>query len=317
MRRICFILCLVILLTGCGANTDQQNADPSSAAAQTTTLPQELTQSPTESTTLPQDPTVSPTETEPQEVPPVLTDAHTVVLDALRNKLEEDVSFEITFEYMNIAFHGIKQETVQEYAWDGSFCFKNLMKKWDHTLGYEFEEKAEYYYCYEGDSLLCYMRFNEEAPTKMRLSSEDKAEMDASRKQMIGAQAVLPDYLEDFSLVSEDSETGCLVYAFSIPLDQVLSDDIYLSSFVRYMLQMRTPAYEQIRDLRIGGSVKLDKASMTPMEVSFSFEELKPYVLTESSISAEYALESNFVSMIYRFDFELSQTIVIPDEFLP
>lgn len=117
--------------------------------------------------------------------------------------------------------------------------------------------------------------------------------------------------------MSEDSETGCLVYAFSIPLDQVLSDDIYLSSFVRYMLQMRTPAYEQIRDLRIGGSVKLDKASMTPMEVSFSFEELKPYVLTESSISAEYALESNFVSMIYRFDFELSQTIVIPDEFLP
>ena len=44
-------------------------------------------------------------------------------VDRIREQLEEDFSFNLSLEYMNIAVSGISQKTEQKYGKDGSFYF--------------------------------------------------------------------------------------------------------------------------------------------------------------------------------------------------
>ena len=75
--------------------------------------------------------------------------------------------------------------------------------------------------------------------------------------------------------------------------------------------------YRDIKDLNVQCTILVDRDSSCTMSYKMEFEELKPFVLSDGAISAEYAmpfLELFFIK--YTFDYALSDTTIIPDDFM-
>jgi len=232
-------------------------------------------------------------------------------IDSIKSALENDFSFTISYEYTNFPIYGISQHVEQLYGADDSFRFYCESRQWDYRNGYEFEENAEYYYQYEDDVFVCYMTVNGGEVIRTEIPQDGLQSMFENKWRMVGSDALLPAYFEAFT-----EEVKGELYTFKLPVGKVLEGDSYLSVFTNNMFKLSGNEYDSSLELNILCSCKVEKGSYRPIEISYDFTEIKPYVLTSGAMSGEYALDANFVSMIYEFDYDLPQTISVPDKFL-
>ena len=234
--------------------------------------------------------------------------------DILKGWLEENCSFTISYEYMNLAINGLTQVTEQTYAKDGSWVMKNHKKYWDHTSDYEREETAEFYYRYEGSQLICYSRIGDAAPQRSIMTQQALAEIAASREIMLGAPGLLPAYLEDLSLTEAD---GSAVFTFRLPADKVLSDGTFLSVCVGSAFTLYNARYPEDANASILCAFTADPETYRPKTLTFDFSEIKPYVLSSGALSGEYALGVDLMTMTYTFDYNFPETTQVPDHMIP
>ena len=232
-------------------------------------------------------------------------------LDRMKSQLENDFSFQISYNYTNLAFNGMSQQMQQQYGNDGSFYFSIERKQWDHRTDYDFSENVEYYYRYENNVMVCYMRTNDQEVQRSEISEEVENAMRADKYRIVGADTLFPAYLENFSEKIEGEE-----YTFTLPLDKVLEDDIYLSSFLSNVFTLCGKEYDPSLNLNILCTCITETDQLRPQKIVYDFSQIKPYVLSEGALSGEWALDTDFMYLYYEFDFVLQETIVIPNDVL-
>lgn len=288
MKRLFLtLLCSIILLSGCSASRDNSSDAPQNVETH-----------------------------QNGEEPQNSEEPEKDVLGAIENWLTEDFSFCISLQYMNLAYNGMSQEILQELAEDGSFHFITSMRQWDHNADFEYGVKAEYYYCYEDGAMVCYMRANDGQPERTVLTSAETEEILSSKSLFVGPDTLLPSYIEDFSEIGENTETGLFGCSFSLPLTEVVKSGTFLSALVQNAYALSGNEYDPESGVNILCIVEAEKETFRPVRISYDFSELKPYVLSESALSGEYALDTDLMYMIYDLDYELAETIPVPEDFL-
>lgn len=285
-RLVAFLLCIIFLLCGCSSGVPVAEAD----------LPEEVG-----------------IQTEIQAIQTQTLDDDLI---CLRQWLGEKYSYSISKQYMNLAINGFSQVITQETAQDGSFHFVVNWRQWDHPTNYDNSSKREYYYRYEGFTLCCYLRENDGEPTRMKLNKSDMDSLTCDKAQVIGPDALLPDYLEDFREIY-DEEAGQSGFSFRLPLKDVLSDDTLLRTYIDCIFCLLDSAYDPALNLNICCVVWTDPDTLQPIKLFYDFSELKPYVLTNGALSGEYALNTELMYFIYEFNYETIDTIPVPQDFIP
>ena len=235
-------------------------------------------------------------------------------LTAVKQWLEKDCSFDLSYQYMNLLINGVSQQIVQTFAADGSWSFISQQKVWDHTSNYESERNGEYYYRYEDSQFICYCSFDGNAPERFVLTDRDIAEIEADRPYVSGVPALLPDYMQDFSVTEAN---GAAVFTFQLPVEKVLEDNTMLSKFVTSVFSLSGAEYKPEYNAKILCTFESDPQTFQPKALSYDFSQIKPYVLSSGAQSGEYALDADFVTMTYTFDYALPDTTEIPAHMIP
>lgn len=276
-RYLCLLLGVALLLCGCARDGSAPKTEANDPPGTTTPTP-------------PQDP-----------------------LAAVKSWLEADFSFDISSEYMELAVFGISQKINQTSAADGSWSFFLQRKVWDHTLDYEQQTLAEYYYRYEDTKLVCYSKIDDGQPQRMELSDRERKELEKSKGDMVGVPGLLPDYLQDMS-VSQTEDAA--VFTFLLPVEDVLAETTILSVYIHNAM---TLSYRDSlpENLMVVCTLEADPQTFQPRSLSYDFSQLKPYVLSEGTLSGEYALDTDCMTLVYTFDYNLSETTTIPKSMLP
>jgi hypothetical protein len=214
---------------------------------------------------------------------------------------------------MELAVCGISQQINQTSAEDGSWSFFLQRKVWDHTLDYEQQTLAEYYYRYEDTKLVCYSKIDDGQPQRMELSDRERKELEKSKGDMVGVPGLLPDYLQDMS-VSQTEDAA--VFTFLLPVEDVLAETTILSVYIHNAM---TLSYRDSlpENLMVVCTLEADPQTFQPRSLSYDFSQLKPYVLSEGTLSGEYALNTDFMKLVYTFDYDLPETTTIPKSMLP
>ena len=135
--------------------------------------------------------------------------------------------------------------------------------------------------------------------------------MAADRQRIVGVDALFPHYLEEFSEKIEGEE-----YTFTLSLDKVLEDDTYLSAYLNNVFALCGKEYDPSLNLKILCTCITEKDQLRPQKIVYDFSQIKPYVLSEGALSGEWALDADFMYLYYEFDFDLQETIVIPNDIL-
>lgn len=281
------LTCMLLLLCGCGQTPPVTETNPPTTGTEPTTGGTE----PTTTEALPPEP-----------------------IELVRDWLELPFSFQLSYMYMDLGSHGNSQDTNMIYAEDGSYSMVNQHRSWDHRTGSESEEVAEFYYRYEGSDLVCYMRINDPQFSRSALSDADIKAMDRDRPRMAGAPAIVPDYLQDLSLT--ETANGA-VFTYSLPLKDVLDSGTILAVFVQNAFNQSGEKYDPATNLTVGCTLETDPETYQPRSFSFDFTEIKPYVLSDGALSGEYALQTDFMTMSYTFDYTLADTVTVPDTVIP
>lgn len=231
----------------------------------------------------------------------------------VREWLEKDFSFELSYEYKNLAVNGMSQDTTQITAADGSWYFRSMRKTWDHRYDYEYSEEAAFYYIYEDSQLVCYSRIGDDAPERMVLTEQEKAELEESKAVMVGVPGLLPSYAQDFLVTQTDSAVNI---SFRLPVEAVLADHTLLSVFVSNAFAMADIAYKSEYNLMILCTFEIDPHTFQPKSLAYDFSQLKPYILCNGAQEGEWALNRNFVTMVYTFDYDLKDTTIFPKDWM-
>lgn len=232
----------------------------------------------------------------------------------LQQWLNKDSSFTISYQYMNLAVNGMSQSITQTQAADGSWSFHNQRKVWYHTSDYEVEESAEFYYRYEGSQLVCYSSIDGSTPQRAQLSDRDIAAMDADKALMVGVPGLLPKYMQELT-ITQTNEAA--TFSFRLPVEKVLADNTYLSAFVSNVFTLSGSAYKPEYNATILCTFETEPQTFQPRSLYYDFSQIKPYVLSEGALSGETALDSDFLTMTYTFDYALPATTQIPDYMFP
>ncbi len=161
-------------------------------------------------------------------------------LDAMKEQLENDCSFNTSLMYMNLATNGMSQKMEQKYGKDGSFYFLVDRHIWNHTTDYDETEKNEFYYQYENDILYCYMKNNDGEISKQAISKSVIDEMTRDKMKIIGADSLFPTYLENFTEEFEGEK-----YKFSLPVGKALNDDTFLSTYLNNVFALSGAEYDE------------------------------------------------------------------------
>lgn len=235
-------------------------------------------------------------------------------LEAIRPWLEKDFSFYIDYEYNNFPFNGLSQQTTQTFASDGSWHFSIKRRIWNHTTDQESLETTEYYYRYEDSKLVCYSKMGVDTPARYVLTDTQQEAMKNDKENLVGVPALFPDYLQDLS-TTQTNKTA--IFTYSLPLEKVLASDTLLSSYVNYAFQLSGKEYDAKSAANILCAFEVNAQTHQPQNLTFDFSQLKPYVLTNGAQSAEFALETDFMTLSYIFDYDLCDTTEIPDEMIP
>lgn len=210
------------------------------------------------------------------------------VLPLLREALPELTSFTIEEPFMQLGYNGFTRTVRQETARDGSFHFKTDSHQWNHASGDDFTQSVEYYYRYESDVLTYYYRIDDDPPDRGIVSAEGKAEMDASCQLLIGADALFPRYLENFTDAGKDTESGLQCYTFSLPVEKILtnSKDTKIGDYLSNVFYFGACSAEtEFSGAAVQCTVWVSLQAMQPVRIQMDFAELRPYVLSESAQS--------------------------------
>ncbi len=232
-------------------------------------------------------------------------------LSVLKEQLSQKWNFQISYQYMHLAYNGFSQETIQTYAKDGSFFSSTERSYWDHTRDYEESTSAEFYYRYEDNNLICYFKENGSDSQRSVINAKALREMEASRLMLVGSDGLLPEYMEDFEEKTENT-----VYTFRLPVAEILKDETLLSIFIQNAFTLYGSEYDKKANISIMCTLETEPDSLRPLKLEFDFSELKPYVLSSGAHSGEYALDTDLMYMRYTFNADFADTISIPDDFL-
>lgn len=239
-----------------------------------------------------------------------LSSCQMTALDRMKKELNNDFSFDVSFMYMNLAKNGVNETMKQATGKDGSFYYLVEWSIWDHDADYEKTEKNEFYYRYEENVFYCYMKDNNGKISKQAISKSTEQEMKNDKKSIVGANAIFPSYIESFEEVEAYHK-----YKFSLPIDQVLKDNIHLSIFLDNVFGLSGVEYDETLNLKVVCNIETEEDTYRPIRVSYDFSELKPYVLSNFALEGEGALDKEFMYMTYEFDYNLEKSIQVPSEF--
>lgn len=297
MKRIYIVfLCIAVFL--CGCNNAAQNTPITSAP--------EATQPSTAVQTIPT--------TVPETTVPETTEAQPDPLVLLRQWLEQDCSFSVSAKYTNLAISGFIQDITQIQAVDGGWYFRNEMNVWIHPNNYEYQEVGEFYYCYEGDLLVCYSQIADNPPQRQVLSLSDEQSLAVGRSQTVGALGLLPYYVQDFTVVQEGGHAIC---TYALPVDYVMSETSLLSSYLRNVFSLCGLQTIPAPNLYIFCTFIADAETLQPQTLTVDFSQLKPYVLSPGAQSGEGALDTSLVFVEYTFNYQLEDVIIVPEDMMP
>ena len=232
-------------------------------------------------------------------------------LGEMKRSLSDDFSFTIEYLYMDIANNGMSQKMEQVYGKDGSFSFLIDRKNWNHIYDYENSEVVEYYYQYEGDTLYCYMKDKNQEVSKVAMSDDDIYLMEKDKNRIVGSNAIFPSYLEGFK-ESADKDG----YEFDLPVGEVLKDDSYLSAFLQNAFTLSGKEYDSSLQLSVKCTGEVEKNTYHINKISYDFSQLKPLLLSDFSLESEGALDTELMYMVFEFDYDLADKIIVPNEFL-
>ncbi len=239
-----------------------------------------------------------------------LSSCQMTALDRMKKELNNDFSFDISLMYMNLAKNGITETMKQTTGEDGSFYYLVEWSVWDYDTDYKQTERNEFYYQYEENIFYCYMKDNDGKISKQAISKSTEQEMKNDKKAIVGVNAIFPSYLENF----EEDEVNHK-YKFSLPVEQILKDNIHLSTFLDNVFGLCGVEYDETLNLKVVCNIETEEDTYRPIRVSYDFSELKPYVLSNLALEGEGALDTEFMYMTYEFDYNLDKSIQVPSEF--
>lgn len=239
------------------------------------------------------------------------------LLTAAEDWLEKDFSFTMTYEYMNLAINGMQQRTEQVFGKDGSWSMLTERQVWNHSTDYRQVETAQFYYRYEGSQLVCYHNADGKVPQRTVISDRDWDEMEDSKALIVGASALMPDYLEGLYVTQPVGNDAVTVLTYWLPVEKVMSDSTMLSVYVNRVFALSGTTYPLDADAGILTIFEVDSQTHQPISLSYMFQELKPYVLSTGAQSGEAAFDTDFMTMCYSFDYDIPDTVTVPEEMLP
>ena len=147
------------------------------------------------------------------------------------------------------------------------------------------------------------------------MSAEKEEGLWASRNILIGAEGLLPYYMENFVDQGEHSGTGLREFTFQIPVKQEIQRESLLSTFLQTAFELYGSEYDPETNLYVSCLLEVEKDTLHPVRLTYDFSEIKPYVLSEGALSGEDALETNLMTLTYEFNYEIPKTIPVPDTF--
>ncbi len=226
-----------------------------------------------------------------------------------------DVTHKISYEYMNLLDFGFSRDIEQTSYKDGSFSYFITDRQWNHGTEYDETIKREFYYQYEDGSLICYMKEPDGKISHGEVEQEVLDSMNRDKAKIISTDAIIPTYAEGFTEVVEGTQ-----YTFSMPVKDIIKDDNMLSSFISSIFTASGFEYNDTLGLDIICTIDAytsDDGTVYPTKVSYDFDQIKPFVLSKGAMSGEYALDVNLITMTYEFDYNMDETVEIPEEFYP
>ena len=231
--------------------------------------------------------------------------------------LSKECSFSMSMEYRNLVFDGYSHEIRQENAVDGGFHFVSLFKQWDRLSNYEYEEKAEYYYQFEDGDLVCYMKMNDQNPSRGVLSKEDTRMLLADKQRVVGIEVLLPEYMENFEYAESTEQENQTICSFALPLKRILEEPSMMANLVYNAMSMSGEDAVAKKNVSVLAELIVETDTLKPLSLTYDFDELKPYLFSDGALSGEFAFDIDLMSMTYEFDYQLHERIHVPEEFAP
>jgi len=271
----CMLSCVLVVFCSC---TQQEAPETSAATTTSSTVPT----------------TVAPPEP----------------LDVVKDWLSQTFSFRISYLYHNYLYFGISQESVMTCATDGSYSMISTQKVWADMNDHSEEETGEFYYRYEDGQLICYMRTDDGPFNRGVMTQADIREQEETRPFLVGVPAITPDHLQELSL---EETADAAIFTYQLSLKDVMADNTILFVFLRNAFSMYGQEYDGQTDLPIYCTLETDPETYRPRSFTLDFTEIKPLVLDNGPLSAEYALGLDLMTMTYTFDYDIPESVTIPD----
>ena len=280
-RWIPWLLLLALLLTGCAGTEQSTPPNPDEAAGQSA----------------------------PAEKVYTAAEAR----EALGAWLEQDCSFDMLFRCLSLpGQYGYEEKINQRCAADGSFSFYISARWWDKGTGVDAEDRAEYHYAWEDETYVCTMRHNDEPVERIPMTRLQQEDLDQSRRQMIGVDTLLPAWAEDFRQEPLENAPELLCFRYALPVERLLREEDMLSKELDIVLQLqKLDAYPE--GLHVKVSLCAEKESLRPQSVYYDFSELTPYVFEDWEHLPDTAEDTARMEMRFTFDFDLAETVPLPD----
>lgn len=238
------------------------------------------------------------------------------VLQLLRKQMDVPHSYVIEQVYNDYLYYEYSQTTTQEMALDGSWYYK-VERSYEYPLqDYSSNSTVEFYYVYEDDKLVCYLKDQDGKISSQVIDDSLLEQIKKDGEVIDSGYTMYPQYLTDFQHIGTDEETGLECYTFNLSVENILKETSLASQLIELSMESYKTTYKDIYDLNVQCTVLADPITMQTISYKMDFEELKPYVLSDGAISAEYALP--FLELFYvkyTFDYQLEETTVLPDKY--
>ncbi len=300
--KLIVLLCAILLLCGCTKQTEIEETKQVSSEI-TSALSSETKEN--EATEMITEPTES-TKINDKDVPSILREA-----------LTEITSFSMQERIMELISAGFERECTQTMAADGSFHFTADSRQWNYNYDQDSTQQVEYYYQYEDGVMTCYYRIDGGQLMKNTLTKQMEAEIEASFQMIAGPDTLIPMYLENFQYAGIDEESGLFMFTFDLPISEIERASDKNADFLSIVISFSgVESTDEFSDLAVKCTLWVEPEDMRPVHLRQSYEELKPYILTNGTISGEYALEFEAIYLDYVLGYDVIEKIEIPAEFL-
>ena len=279
-RFFAIVLCFVILLTGC-SNPETYDSGPLNSTPQ---------ESKGEET---RDP-----------------------LEELRQSFKEQYSFHLFCEYMHLAYNGFSQETKDIGGRDDTHYSSTLRKQWIHYDDYYAESVGDFYYHTEGDKYVCYSGYDDNKIYRDTVSDEHKQQMENDRGRLVGAEGILPNFLQNFEEAKKDSQI--ITYTYQLPVEDLRDSNAFLGIFINniFTYYKEFPqTYDPELNIMINCTLEVDAKTGYPISFFCDFSELEPFVLTDGALSSIHATNVELLTFRIQYDYDIEETVPIPERF--